>query len=111
MRVAVINRSGADEVSVLIWSAERKPRFANVKGSGVALRSIGFDAPQTGDRLECIAGEPRASTLAGKALHQHFALTLQLRAAQRHECIGNAEVAVVLRDFVFEDEMVAEGIP
>ena len=51
------------------------------------------------------------SRLGGEVPEQELDLARHELLAQRHEDVRRAEVAVVLRDLVLEDQVVAEGVP
>src|ERR1700752_61365 len=100
--------------AVMAWSggeAQVQRGLANVEGLGATLGGIAFDAAQAGQRLEGVAGEPAAASLAGQALEQDVALALQLCTGEGHEEVGPPQVPVELRDLVFEDQLVAKGVP
>ena len=46
-----------------------------------------------------------------KGLEQIIDLAFIQRRLQRHEQIGPPHVAIVLRNFVFEDQMISKGVP
>src|SRR6202035_4254105 len=97
-----------------------RPRLAGVQSSEHDLSSVErlryplgrvtADAAQPGQREECLVGKPASSALAGKVSADRFDLPAKLYLGQWYEESGIAEIAVVFRNFVLEDEVITEGV-
>src|SRR5215467_5757917 len=85
--------------------------LAAVEALGVAARRVGLHPAQTHHGHERLPPEPVLVVLAGEALEDVGHLRLVMGRLERDEQIRRAEVAVVLRDLLFQDEMTAEGVP
>ena len=73
--------------------------------------AAGLDPAQPQQGPERVVAEPGPPGLAGEALAQQLDLALAALGLQRHEQVGLAEVALVLGDLVFQDQLAAEGVP
>lgn len=70
-----------------------------------------LDTAQTHQASKQIFAEPVQRALTGEVPDQVIALLRYISFAEGHEEIGMAEIAVVLGDLIFENEMIAEGVP
>src|SRR5262245_35456801 len=70
-----------------------------------------LDPAQPHQRQEGVLAEPGLAALRRKALADGARLLVRGGGVERNEEVRRAEVRVVLRDLVLEDEMVAEGVP
>src|SRR6266850_7473592 len=99
-------------------SAARRARCMTTRADLLSverLREAGgcgrLHAAQPHQREEGVFAEPVLVALRGEALHDGARLLLRGRRVERDEKVRRAEVGVVLRDLVFEDQVVAEGVP
>src|SRR5262245_42711856 len=60
---------------------------------------------------EEIFGEPSLGTLRAEDAHQEHQLAADDVPAERYEHVRVAEIAFVLRDFVFEHRVITKGVP
>src|SRR6516225_6567314 len=86
-------------------------RLAHVEGFGKSVRCATLEPPQPHQAEERVVSEPVTILLAGKSRSKMPHLSVSARAVNRHEQIGNAEIAVVLRDLVLDDEVIPECVP
>jgi len=75
------------------------------------VRRIRFDAPETLQSQEGILGKPLLGALGSKRLADISGFSFTSLAIQTHEEIWRAEIAIIFRDFVLQDEVVAKRIP
>src|SRR6266404_782302 len=85
--------------------------LSTVKRFRVFLRRPGLDATDPHQRHEGVGGEPVLVPLALKAVHQQLDLLQACGLIQVHEHVGRPNVTVVFHDFVFEDQVIAVGVP
>src|SRR5438874_8282542 len=88
-----------------------KERFSTAKGLGVTARLGRLGAPQPHQTVKQFLREPPFVLLRGKVPHQALYFLACVGFAQRHEEIRRAQISVVFRDFVFEDEVIAKSVP
>src|SRR5260221_13492676 len=90
-------------------------RFQNhlpaIESFGPAGGRDTFDSPDPMHRLESVAGKPVSGRLGLKVLHQQFDFTCTELLRDWHEHIGLAKVAIVLKYFVFKNQMISERVP
>lgn len=77
----------------------------------IAGMAIAFHATQPRQRHKGIRGEPVLVTLTGKAVEQNLSLVFMICGGRLSVKVRGAQVAVIFWNFVFQNEMVAEGIP
>src|SRR5258708_33465171 len=87
-----------------------KRDLSSVERLRYPLGRVTADAGQPGHREECLIGKPASSALAGKVSADRFDLPSKLYLGQWYEESGIAEIAVVFRNFVFEDKVITEGV-
>ena len=58
-----------------------------------------------------VGGEPGLARLGGEVLQEQVDLAIESRRREGGEEVGRSEIAVVLRDLVLQDEVVAPGVP
>ena len=82
-----------------------------MEGLGITGRRPRFDTAQTHQAIEHVFGKPMLIPLCPEITHQplHFPATNCI--GQWHEKVRLVQVGVVLRNFVFQDQMVAKSIP
>src|SRR5690242_395911 len=78
---------------------------------GVAGRSVAFYAAQAQVPFERIAAEPATLRLCRKTFHQYVQLVFETRFTQRYIDVGMAQVAFVLWNLIFQNQMTTEGVP
>lgn len=71
----------------------------------------GFDATQPQQAVEKILGEPLFASLRAEVAHQVFHLLATNRLTQRDEEVRRAQVCIVFRDFIFQDQVVPKSVP
>lgn len=88
-----------------------KNNLPAIKRFGIFVRRVGFDSPKPKERIEGIFRKPLFASLCRKPFHEalHFLFTLGLR--QWHKDVGLAKITVILRYFVLEYLVTAEGVP
>jgi hypothetical protein len=74
-------------------------------------RSRAFDPTQTHEPPEGVAVEPRLSRLGWKMLVQQVDFLFADLFLQYNENVGLAEISIVLRDLVFEDQLTSKCVP
>src|SRR5581483_8310597 len=89
----------------------REDELPGVERLRVAARRAGLEPPEPQHGQEQIAREPPAVALRREAGEKMRDLPLAERRVQRHEEVRRPEVALVLRDLVLEDRVIAEGLP
>ena len=72
---------------------------------------MALQAAHTHEAEERLVGEPVLVALGGEVLVEQGDLALGLRIAQRHIQVGCAQVAVVFWNLVFQDQVIAKGVP
>src|SRR5258708_39432180 len=90
-------------------------RFQNHLPAIESFRAAGgrdtFDPPDPMHSLEGVAGKPVSGRLSLEVLHQQFDFTQTELLRDRHEHIRMAKVAIVLKYFVFKNQMISERVP
>src|ERR1700722_6606055 len=92
-------------------SSASKYQLATVKSLGVSAGRIALHSTQTHQRLKCGIVEPVLALLRRERIHQMTNFHLCDFFSERHEYGGLPHVAVVFWNLVFQDEVIAEGIP
>src|SRR5260221_8352983 len=82
-----------------------------MKTFGKSAQGIGLDAAKSLQRQEGLRAKPLLRSLRRKGLVNILRLAFAGLAIQSHKKIRRTQVAIVLRDFVFQDEMAAKRIP
>ncbi len=82
-----------------------------MEGLGVVARAVAFHAAKAHQSQERFALEPMFGTLRGEGLKKIVDFVFVQRRVERDENVGAAHVAVVLGNFVFENEVIAKGVP
>src|SRR5277367_4290180 len=77
----------------------------------VAAGGVRLHAPDPHEAQEGFPVEPSLGALRCKRLEQIIDLLLVERCFQWHKQVWPTDVAVVLWNFVFENEMVSKGVP
>src|SRR5205085_10918559 len=78
---------------------------------GVALGRTALHAPDPRQAPKCLVVEPLFGTLTAKVSHQQLDLARERRGGNRHVDIRLPDIAIPLRDLIFQNLMIAEGIP
>src|SRR6266446_130622 len=89
----------------------KEDQLPRIKCFSESTGRIRFDSPDAHQALKSILRKPMLIALRFEAGHQILDLTVANLAIERHEEIGRTEVAVVLRDFIFEDKMIPPSVP
>ena len=76
-----------------------------------SAQSIGLDATKPLERQKSIRGKPVLRSLRSKRLADVLRLSLAGLAIQSYEKIRRPQIAIVLWDFVFQDEVATKCIP
>lgn len=76
-----------------------------------SVRRIRFDAPEALKGQKSVLSKPVFGALGSKRLADISCFSFTSPAIQAHEEIGRAKIAVVLWNFVLQDEVVAKCIP
>ena len=74
-------------------------------------RAIGFDTAQPKRRQKGLARKPRLGGLAPETAMQLIDLLLASDGIEMNEDVWCPDIAVVLRNLVFQDEMISESVP
>src|SRR5262245_23976247 len=98
---------GSDRIA----DAASECQLAGVECLGEAAWRIAFHAAQAHQAAEGVGGEPGARPLRRKRLQQRTDLPVDHRLRQRHVQVRLTQIAVVLRDLVLEDQVVAKSVP
>ncbi len=85
--------------------------FPTVKRLGETAFRVTFDGAEAEERLERAGGEPWLFALRGKVREQVIDFLAGDVFRQWHEKVWRAEVAFVFRYFVFQNRVIAEGVP
>ncbi len=108
--LACADRALTDRTQVV--SGKLTPNdFPTVKRLGEAAFGVTFDGAEAEERLERAGGEPWLFALRGKVCEQMIDFLAGAVFRQRHEKVRRAEVAFVFRNFVFQNRVIAEGVP
>src|SRR6266536_3390593 len=92
--------------------ASRAPnQLSGVKPLGVPARGVGFHPTDPHQRAKEVVGEPPSVTLGCELVEQQIDLPPNDLVVEMDEEIRGADVTVVLRHFVLDDQMVAERVP
>src|SRR5690349_17338374 len=114
-RHATCGSSWFSECSTRTWPPSGRSagqrELAAIERLGVSRRRVGLHPAQPENGAEQILGEPLAAHLAREAADDRVDLALDQRFVQRHEDVRRAQVAIVLRDLVLEDPMIAKRVP
>src|ERR1700733_1670961 len=86
-------------------------QLPTIKGLGVTARGVAFHATQSHESKEGLRIEPVFTSLRLKGFHQKSDFRLADFLAKRYEDVWLTKVAIVLRDFILQDQMVAERVP
>src|SRR6185295_4126165 len=100
-------RSDCSKVLIVIGSSQQK--FACEEGFGVTLPA--FHAAKARQAAEGFFVEPGFRTLRAEMAMQEFDLAAQDFLAEFDIEVRLAQIAIPFRNFVFEDELIAEGVP
>jgi hypothetical protein len=92
-------------------SNQAQDKLSAVKRFRETGRGCAFDAPNTMHGFKRAASEPMFVRLSSEMLKKQVDLLGANLFGKRHKEIRAAEVAVVLDDFVLQDEMSTEGVP
>src|SRR5689334_4997873 len=76
-----------------------------------SARRVGLDTTKSLKRQKSIGGKPLLRALGSKRLADVSGFSLAGLTIQTHEKIWPTKVAIVFGDFIFQNEMAAEGIP
>src|SRR5580698_9932527 len=74
-------------------------------------RRVRLDTANPHQTLKRIRSEPLFVTLGLKASHQILNLPITSLPVEIHKNIGIAKIAIVFEDFVFENKVIAPGVP
>src|SRR5262249_11591427 len=88
---------------------ETDPQLARVEGLGEGLAAL--DAAQAHQPAQRLGVEPGLARLRRVGGEQRLHLALGELGVETDVGVGLAEVALVLRDLVLEDQVVAPGVP
>ena len=77
----------------------------------IPVGRVGFEAAKSQDRKESILGEPTLVFLAPEGGEDDFNFFSRERLGQGDEKIGCSEISIVFDNFVFQDQVVSEGVP
>src|SRR5687768_16496335 len=86
-------------------------RLADVERLRETGRRPALDAAQAQERVESLLAKPAAAVLRPEMLQQVPYLACRDRTRERHVEVRLPEVALVLRDLVLKDQVVAPGLP
>src|SRR5581483_996837 len=86
-------------------------QLAAVKSFGVSARRIRLHAAKPHQRHKGLFPEPAAAVLRLKRFQNRAHLLAAHGIGQRYEEVRSAHVAVIFRDLVFENHVVAKGAP
>src|SRR3989442_6610050 len=98
----------------LRWNRRSRPLEACLSAVEPLREALGGGAlhtPDPGHRPKEVGGEPRLRRLGREMSYQQIELALEARRCKGGEEVRRPEVAVVFRDLVFEDEMIAPRVP
>ena len=85
--------------------------FPPEKSLGIVFSRPTFHASQPGQSTKYLRIEPLLGTLRAEMLNQKVDFALQHSCSHRHVDIGSAYVSIPLRNFVFENAVIAKSIP
>ena len=86
-------------------------QLPTVKSFGKPRWGSGFNSTQPQQAVEKVLGKPLFASLRAEVAHQKFHLPATNRATQRDKEVRGAQVGIVFRDFVFQDQVVPKGVP
>ncbi len=86
-------------------------RFPAMKSFGETAGTIAFNTANPHKGLKGIRSKPMVVGLGRETVHDTLYLSFALARIQWNKCIGLSQVAVVLGNFVFENQVIPEGIP
>src|SRR5690349_22416320 len=92
-------------------SARSDDDFSTMECLGEARRGVALDAAEPQQRAERVFGEPALRALRPVGGQQEAGLAPCLRGSHGRVNIRLAQAAVVLRNLVFENRMVAKRVP
>src|SRR5229473_2282098 len=85
--------------------------LVRVESLGISARSRRLDAADPHQAPHRFRREPAFPALRLERRQDMIHLRATRRFIQRHVAVGRGEIAVVLRDFVFEDQVVPKRVP
>src|SRR5690348_1350185 len=85
--------------------------LAAIEGFSVTAGRDALHTPQPHQPQKGFLGEPRLRSLRFKSFHQTADFFVADFCIQRHEKVRLSHVAVILWNFVFENQMIPERIP
>ena len=94
-----------------VWELTLPNNLTAIECFRVALRGVAFESAQPKHPVERVGGEPRFLALTNEAFEDRLDLATAKGVVQLHKEVRVADVTIVLRDLVLEDEVVAEGVP
>src|SRR6266403_597189 len=92
-------------------SGELERHRATVECFGITARSIAFHSPQSHQREKRLRLKPALRALRLERIHEVTNLLLAHFGPHRHEQVRLSQVAVILRNFILQNEMVSECVP
>jgi len=88
-----------------------KNELPGIEGFCESTGGAGFHAANAHEPEKSVLGEPLLIALRTKALHQEAHFARRGLRVQRDKEIGSSKVAIVLGNFVFQNEMIPPGVP
>src|SRR5271166_165874 len=85
--------------------------LAAIEGLGISCRRVGLHPAEPQDRKKGLFVEPLLLALRVEAVDDDLDLAGAGRFFQRNEEVGRAQVAVVVRNLVLQDQVVPERVP
>src|SRR5215469_2120744 len=86
-------------------------RLAAIKAFSKSAFGLCFHPPDSKNGAKRIFGKPWLAGLGVERTQNVRDLTLAKRLIETHEEIGCSPIAIVLRNFIFEDQVIPEGVP
>jgi hypothetical protein len=86
-------------------------QLSHIKALGELAWGIGLDSPDAHQALKGVFRKPLLVALRGETCHQMLDLTITNTAIKWHEKVGRSEVAVVLWNLIFKDQVIAPSVP
>ena len=74
-------------------------------------RGVALNTPESCRRPKRFRGKPVATVLGRKAIHQNADFCIDLFPSERDIGVWCAKIAFILRNLVFQDKVVSEGVP
>jgi hypothetical protein len=85
--------------------------FPTVKCLGVSARCVTLHSAQAHQGTKGFLSKPSLGLLRLERVHDVANLLFEELGLERHEDIRLAQITVIFRDFIFEDQVVTKGVP